>query len=973
MRSLLLYILAFISVTFASVGFISCSIGTKAISSNKDVNRSSFEDSIRLNQTDKVINIDSIPPLSDSVIENLAKNVSAAIGIDDTASPEKIDDFEPIVASDSNTVDSMEMRVKAKLDSIRSAKESQPVSRIVRQKVDLDAQVVFSAKDSVILVRQDSAFMYGESTLSYGDDLKLDASNIEMDLPSNTVFAVGATDSLGVVTGNPVFNEGGTDYEAKTMEYNFKTRKGYISNVITQQGEGYLTGGTTKKDVDNNYYTKDGRYTTCDNHECPHFYFNITKLKLRPGKDIVLGPAYMVLAGLPLPIAVPFGFFPFTDSYASGVIVPTFGDDYQRGFYLSNGGYYFAISENMDLALTGELYTKGSWGLSAQSNYVKRYKFNGSFNLSYLKSIYGEKGSPDYNAQTNFQVLWNHTQDSKANPNMSLSASVNFTTSGYSRNDLGSYYSNSFTENTKSSTVNMTYRFPQSKWSLSTTMNLSQRTQDSTLTVSFPNVTLTMSQIYPFKRKKAAGDEKWYEKIKMSYSGQFQNSLTSKQDLFFQKSLIRDWRNGFKHNIPISATFNLFKYINVTPQVNLTDRMYTSKVRKQWDEIRGIEQTDTNYGFYNVWDFNASVSFDTKVYGFFQPLPFWGDKVKMIRHVLTPTVSFTGAPDYSSPFFGYYGTYNRPGTEKPVTYSMFPNTLYGVPGQGRTGAISVSLANNLEMKVKTDNDSIGEKKISLIENLSLSQSYNMAADSLRFSDLNTSILLRLTKGFNLNLNATWDVYTYALNSSGNPVRINKLRIESGKGYGKLRTTGTSFSYTFNNDTFKNLFSKDKDKDNNKKQGKNKPDDSDDETASLTNDSPEVSEEKPKTPDEGYVKWEFPWSLSVNYSINYGYGEFDKAKLEYKSKITQNLSFSGTIRPTQNWNFSFSASYNFDTGKLAYMNCNISRDLHCFTMSASFVPVGPYKSYNFHIAVKSSLLSDFKYDKRSSIQNGITWY
>lgn len=979
MRSLLLYILVFLSVTFASVGFISCSIGKKAISSDKEINESTLEDSIKRlrsegNPSVFQTNIDSVPNISDSTYKNLENEILNTIGIEENLSIGQNDDFGPILSTDSSVVDSMELRVKAKLDSIRSIKESQPVSRIVRQKIDLDAQVVFSAKDSVILVRQDSAFMYGESKLSYGDGLKLDASNIEMDLPTNTVFAVGSTDSLGNVTGNPVFNEGGTDYEAKTMEYNFKTRKGYISNVITQQGEGYLTGGTTKKDFDNDYYMKDGRYTTCDNHECPHFYFNITKLKLRPGKNIVLGPSYMVLAGLPLPIAVPFGFFPFTDSYASGVIVPTFGDDYQRGFYLSNGGYYFALSDNMDLALTGELYTKGSWGLTAQSNYVKRYKFNGSFNLSYLKSIYGEKGSPDYNAQTNFQVLWNHTQDSKANPNMSLSASVNFTTSGYSRNDLGSYYSNSFTENTKSSTVNMTYRFPQSKWSLSTTMNLSQRTQDSTLTVSFPNVTLTMSQIYPFKRKKAAGDEKWYEKIKMSYSGQFQNSLTSKQDLFFKKSLIRDWRNGFKHNIPISATFNLFKYINVTPQINLTDRMYTSKVRKQWDEVRGIEQADTNYGFYNVWDFNASVSFDTKVYGFFQPLPFLGDKVKMIRHVLTPTVSFTGAPDYGSSFFGYYGTYQRPGTEKPTTYSMFPNTLYGIPGQGRTGAISVSLANNLEMKVKTENDSIGEKKISLIENLSLSQSYNMAADSLRFSDLNTSILLRLTKGFNLNLNATWDVYTYALNSSGNPVKINKLRIESGKGYGKLRTTGTSFSYTFNNDTFKNLFSKDKDKeDNNKKSSRKSSDESDDKTEALNDISPEISEEKTKSSDEGYVKWEFPWSLSVNYSINYGYGEFDKAKLEYKSKITQNLSFSGTIRPTKNWNFSFSASYNFDTGKLAYMNCNLSRDLHCFTMSASFVPVGPYKSYNFHIAVKSSLLSDFKYDKRSSIQNGITWY
>lgn len=891
----------------------------------------------------------------------------------------------PVLAGDSLSADSILPDSLMTLPADSLSKDSAdtdwrpPVStsRIVNKKVDLDAQVSFMSSDSMVMIRQDSAFMYGDCKVTYGD-LKLDAGNIEMYLPENTVYAFGSADSTGELQSKPVFTEGGTDYEAQTMLYNFKTRKGYITNVITQQGEGYLTGGITKKDANDEYYQSSARYTTCDNHDDPHFYMQLTRAKVRPGKDIVVGPSYMVLAGLPLPIAVPFGFFPFTESYSSGVIVPTFGEDYQRGFYLRDGGYYLALSDNMDLALTGELYTKGSWGLRAQSNYVKRYKFSGNFNVSYLKTIYGEKGSPDYSAQTNFQVLWSHTQDSKANPNMSFSASVNFTTSGYTRNDLTSYYSNAFTENTKSSTINMTYRFPNSKWSLSTTMNLSQRTQDSTLAVSFPNVTLTMSQIYPFKRKKALGDEKWYEKIRMSYSGQLQNSLTAKQDVFFQKSLIKDWRNGMRHSIPISATFNLFKYVNVTPSISLTDRMYTTKVRRHWDEVRGIEQADTSYSFYNVWDFNASVSLDTKLYGFYQPLPFLGNKVKMIRHVLTPTISFTGAPDFSSPFFGYYGQYERPmadGSVQRQKYSMFPNSLFGVPGQGKTGAISVSLANNLEMKVRTDNDSIGEKKISLIENLTLSQSYNFAADSLRLSDLNTSILLRLTKGFNLNLNATWDVYTYALNSAGNPVRVNKLRIASGKGYGKLRSTGTSFSYTFNNDTFKKLFKRGESKPKAKGTIADDPEEPqlEDEDTPLRDRRSQPAEQATELGDDGYAKWECPWSLSLNYSISYGYGSFNKQKMEYDSRITQNLSFSGNIRPTKNWNLSFSASYNFDTGKLAYMNCNISRDLHCFTMSASFVPVGPYKSYNFHIAVKSALLSDLKYDKRSSVNNGVTWY
>lgn len=850
-------------------------------------------------------------------------------------------------------------------------------SRIRKEKVDLDNQVVFSSQDSLIMKGNNQVYMYGKGEVTYGN-LKLDAEQIEMDMSNSLVYAVGRKDSVGEWVGKPVFDEGGTTYETETMKYNFKTKKGYITDVITQQGEGYLTGGQTKKTEDDVYYIKNGRYTTCDNHECPHFYFQVTKGKMKPNKDIVVGPTYMVLAGLPLPLAVPFGYFPFSKKYSSGVIVPTFGDDYQRGFYLSDGGYYFAINDNIDLALTGEIYTKGSWGLKARSNYVKRYKYSGSFDLSYLKSIYGDKGSPDYSSSTNFQIIWSHSQDAKANPNMNLSASVNFTTSGYTRNDMNSYYSSAFTENTKSSTVNMTYRIPQSKWSFSATMNVSQRTQDSTLSVSFPNFTVTMSQTYPFKRKRAVGDEKWYEKIRMSYSGQFQNSLTAKQDEFFKKSLIKDWRNGMKHSIPVSATFNLFKYINLTPQISFNDRMYTNKVRRQWDPNAAAEVCDTTYSFYNVWDFSASMSLDTKIYGFYQPLPFLGDKVKMIRHVFTPTISFNASPDFSSSFFGYYGSYQYTdpnGKQQTRKYSLFPNALFGVPGQGKTGAVSVSLSNNVEMKVKDDTDSIGEKKISLIENFTVSQSYNFAADSLNWSNINTSLNLRLVKNFNLNLMAVWDVYTYQLNEYGNPVRVNIPRWKAGKGIGRLSSTGTSFSYTFNNDTFKR-----------KRGGGDSSSSTDDASDEIDNgeDMDEESESSSRSPfskkkksvpmdADGYMKWSVPWNLTVNYSVNYGYGEFDKKKLEYKGKITQNLSFSGNIRPTKNWNFGFSASYNFDTKEIAYMNCNISRDLHCFSMRASFVPVGPYKSYNFHISVKSSMLSDLKYDKRSSYSNGITWY
>lgn len=844
-------------------------------------------------------------------------------------------------------------------------------SRIKRQKVDLDNTVVFDSKDSMIVIGRNRTFMYGDGHVTYGD-LRLDAEIIDMDLQTADVNAIGRTDSLGDRIGDPSFAQGQDSYTAKSMSYNFRTERGFITDVVTQQGEGYLVGKRSKKMANGEFYIEGGQYTTCDQHDDPHFHFQITKGKVKPGSNIVTGPAYLVLAGLPLPLAVPFGYFPFTKKYSSGIIFPTFGDDYRRGLYIDNGGYYFAFNDYVDLALTGSIYTKGSWGIQARSAYSKRYKFAGNIAINYLTTVDGEKGSADYSKSTNFQVQWSHQQDPKFNPNMTLSASVNFATSGYSRNNVNSYYNSSFTENTKSSTVNLTYRFPGTKWSLSAGLNITQRSSDETLNVSFPNLTVNMSQVAPFKRKRAVGAEKWYERIKLSYSGQLQNSLTAKQDEFFKKSLIKDWRNGMRHSVPISATFQLFKYINISPSLSLTDRMYTTRVNRRWDTQAAAEVMDTTYSLYNVFDFQASVALSTKIYGFWRPI--FKSKLKMIRHVMTPSVSLSGAPDFSAPGWGYYGRYtyiDAQGRQRENVYSRYPDATFGIPGRGKSGILTFSLANNVEAKVAT-NDSIGEKKISIIENFSLNQSYNFAADSLNWSNLNTSILLRLAKNFNLNLSAVWDVYTYKLNEYGNPYRCNVTRLQAGKGIGRLSSTGTSFSYTFNNSTFKKWFGK-KDKNKNIDKEKDSSDNSDSTSGKRKKKSGANTSSSYDFDDDGYLKWSFPWSFSINYSVTYGYGEFDKKKLEYKGRFNQNLSFSGSIKPTPGWDFNFSASYDFKQKKISYMNCNISRDLHCFTMTASFVPFGPYRSYNFHIAIKSSMLSDLKYDKRSSYSNGIEWY
>lgn len=856
-----------------------------------------------------------------------------------------------------------------------------PFTRINRESSDIESAVTFSAQDSMVLYNQNEAYMFGNSTVEYGE-FKLNAGEIRMVMDSSTVHARAKFDSIsGTEDTYPVFRDRSGEYESRTMSYNFKTQRGFITDVTTQQGEGYLTADKTKKNADGSYYVEGGKYTTCDNHDHPHFYFQLTRARVIPKKNIVTGPAYMVLADVPLPLAVPFGYFPFSKDYSSGIIFPSFGDDYNKGFYLRDGGYYFAISDNIDLALRGEIYTKGSWGVSAKSTYVKRYKFRGTFDASYISTVTGDKGSPDYMKSNNFRIAWTHQQDAKANPFFNFSASVNFATSGYTRNDLNSYYSNAFTENTKSSTINLTYRPPGSKWSFSANTSITQRTQDSTLAISFPNLTVTLAQMAPFKRKKAVGGEKWYEKIRISYSAQVQNSLTAHQDEFFKKSLVKDWRNGISHQLPIQATFNVFKYFNVTPSVRINDRMYFQKVRRAWDPNASAEVCDTSFGFYNVFDFSAQVAVTTKVYGFYKPWKIFGDKVQMIRHVMTPTVSFSASPDFSSPFWGIYDSYYYPDAVGNMTrrqYSMFQNSAFGVPSPGKTGMITYALANNLEMKVKSNSDSTGMKKISLIENFNISQSYNFAADSLRFSNISTSLMLRVVKGVNLNLQATWDPYMYALSPSGTPVRVNKLRIAHGKGFGRLSSTGTSFSYTFNNDTFKRK----KDTDS----GQSTATENDDDTTLPGDDQEEDfsaaaqarrnkrnADKGPSTDADGYAPWPCPWNLTLNYSVNYGYGDFNVDKLEYNGKWTQNLSVSGSLRPTPNWNFSMSASYNFDLHKIAYMNCSVSRDLHCFTMTASFIPVGPYKSFNFHISVKSSMLKDLKWDKRSSVRNGINWY
>lgn len=861
---------------------------------------------------------------------------------------------------------------------------------VPKKKAGLDAPVTYQAKDSIIMTGTNWAYLFGESDVKY-QQIELQAEKIEMNMDSSLVYATFGVDSVGAGFGYPLFFDGDQQYESKTMRYNFDTEKGYITDVITQQGEGYVTAGRTKKMEGDVLNMVDGRYTTCDEYDHPHFYIQMTKAKVRPKKNIVTGPVYLVFEDVPLyPIGLPFCFFPFSSSYSSGIIMPTFGDESSRGFYLRDGGYYFALSDYIDLALTGEIYTKGSWGVSARSSYRKRYKYSGSFNASYLVTRLGDKGLPDYSLSKDFKINWTHSQDAKANPYRTFSASVNFSTSSYDRNNLNSFYPGSSgyadaTQSTKGSSVSITQRFPDNPFSISATMNINQRSSNSSISVTLPDVTITMSRIYPLKRKHAVGKERWYEKISMSYSGYLRNSINTKENLLFKSSLIKDWKNAMQHQIPVSATFTLFNYLNISPSFNYTERWYTNKVEKAYDMQRGqVIDRDTIYGFYRVYNYSTSVSASTTLYGFFKPLPFFGDKIQMIRHRFEPSVTLSYTPDFGKGRYGFWKELryqNSYGQEQSVTYSPFGYGIFGTaPSPGMAGSVSFQLDNNVEMKIKSDRDSTSERKISLIDKLSLGMSYNMAADSFKWSDLSVGLRLKLSKSYTLNLNATFDTYTYSYNEKTGAVRrVDIPRWKAGKGIGRLRQTGTSFSYTFNNATFTKWFGrKDNDSADDASSTETETTDSDAETTGKNEQQRGgrlrgAKKETGEYDSYGYMVNKVPWSLSFSYSMQLRYGDFNPKKMEYNYALTHALSFNGNIQPTKNWRFNFNATYDFDTHKISYMTCNISRDLHCWQMTASFVPLGPYKSFSFNIAVSSSLLKDLKWRKSSNYRDGQTWY
>lgn len=854
-----------------------------------------------------------------------------------------------------------------------------------KRKPGIDAPVDYECTDSLVYDAETRlVHLYGKAQVKYMD-MTLNAAKITMNMDSSMVRAAGERDTAGILQDKPVYSQGSDNYHSELMAFNFKTKKGYITNVETTQGDGFMQSQHSKRAADGTLYLEHAKYTTCDAKH-PHFYLALSRAKVRPGKESVFGPAYLVVADVPLPLAVPYGFFPFNKKYSSGFIMPSYGDETSRGFYLRDGGYYFAINDYMDIKALGEIYTKGSWGLSAETNYRKRYRYNGNFYISFLRTVDGEKNMPDYAVTKSLKVQWTHSKDAKASPNTTFSARVNFASESYERSNLESMYNPlAYTQSTRASSVSFSHTFPSIGLNIAGSTNLTQSLRVSSVSMTLPDLSISLNRFYPFRRKHQAGKERWYEKISMSYTGSLSNSINTKEDKLFKSNLVKDWRNGMQHRIPIDATFQVFKYINISPQFSLRDIMYTNRVMRSWDETTQKEVADTTYGFYNLYDWSLGVSANTTLYGFYKPWrKLFGDKIIAVRHVFKPSVSFSYAPDFTSSHYGYQRTYVKTdanGEVSTVTYSPYSGGIYSYPSGTKQGMITMSVSNNVEMKVKSDRDTTGERKISIIDELYGALSYNMAAETRPWSNLNTRIRLKLTKNYTFSMAAVFATYAYAFDKNGRVVTSDRTEWSYGR-FGRFQGMSQNLSYTFNNETLSKLFSRRSDRSTASNDETDTDTDTDAEDANIDPDlrnakkGGKQKKQKAKVDEDGYLRFSLPWSFTVSYGISMAEDrskQINVRRMRYPYSFTQTMNFSGYLRIAEGWNISFTSGYDFNYHELSMTTASVSRDLHCFEMSCSVV-LRPYSSFNFTFRARANELADaLKWDKRSSYSSNIEWY
>ncbi len=828
----------------------------------------------------------------------------------------------------------------AKIDSTKTASSEM-----------LSATVAYKAKDSIRFeVESRKVFMYQNADITY-EDIGLKSARVDIDFASNSVFAEGKTDSTGKLIETPVFTEGDQVFESETMRYNFKTKKGLIRKVITEDGAGYLHGDRIKKMPDDNINIQSGAYTTC-NLKHPHFEFRFKKAKVIPGKKIVTGPAYLTIADVPTPLYIPFGIFPNKTGQRSGIIIPSYGESSNRGFFFENGGYYWAINDNMDLQLTGDIYTRGSWSLEPEFRYKKRYKYNGTMRLAYAFNRIGEEGATNFQEDKGFSIFWSHRQDPKARPNSSFSASVNISSNSF--NKYNPVSTNNYLSNTFQSSIAYQTNFNQ-KYFLTVNSSYTQNTLDRSVRLTMPQLNFNTNTFYPFKKKKREGQEKWYERITVKYSMNAENTISTYDTLLFDSDFASRMKNGMKHDIPISSSIKVLKYFNLSNSIRYTERWYSSTTRKNWvndtlftatDTTVGYVQEDTVYGFSANRDFSYTASLNTRLYGMFS---FMKGPVKALRMVHNPSISFTYHPDFADPFWGYYYKYQADAEGEEDTYSIYENGIYGGPPEGVMGRVSFSLSNNLEMKVRSKKDTItGTKKVKLIDNFTMSMSYDMAKDSLNWSALSLSGRTTLFKNLQITYRSSWDPY---IRDSADTKNLNKFEWDVNGRLFRLENTSWNVGLNFR------LSSKDFEKKGEKTDDVDKP------KERPRNSSQQEIDEVELFP-ERYVDWSIPWNLNVRYSLGYTANHrYPDYVHETDKNLIQSLSFSGDLSITKKWKVMFRSGYDFENGEITYTSIDIVRDLHCWEMSFNWVPMGFRKQWSFQINVKSSILQDLKLTKK----------
>lgn len=807
-------------------------------------------------------------------------------------------------------------------------------------------------------LRNKRVFMSDKAEVNY-DDIQITADSIVFDMAASTVFATGRIDSLGELGGKPVFRQGSQEIESDSLFYNFLTRKAIAYRIVTKQEEGLLRSQVTKILDDGTSNIAQSTYSTCD-AEHPHFYIRLPKAKIYPGEKIISGPGYLVLEGIPLPVALPFGFFPIqTKRAASGILIPRIGQEQERGYNLTDGGYYFAINDYFDLALRGSIYTNGTWMLSASSNYSKKYKYNGQFSFSYANNIYGHKGLSDYSKTSNYKLGWTYSQDAKARPGSRFSANVSMSSSGFDKNN--SYDVMEHVTTQRQSSVSYSKTWTGTPFNLSASMNHSQNVRNKTVALNLPKVSFNMARIYPLKRKGAAGSGKWYQELQFQYSASLDNQINTYDSLLFTNKVWSNMRNGFRHEAPISIQFRPFRNFSVSPQVTYSGVLYTQKFEKRWDpdyfnpsrnEVIPRVVTDTIRGTFYGHSFNPSISagFNPQIFGTFNFKP--ESRVQAIRHVIKPSVSFSYIPAFKGLSSDLYRNVQSDTLGNFTEYSIFQGGIFGTPSLSRRSSnISFNITNILEAKVFEKNDTSGKpKKVKLIDNLGIATSYNVFADSMRWSPVSMGMRTTLMNNIGVSANSSFSLYglskrgtpinTFAFEQDGKLMRLTNFSVSLDFDLGRLltgekdrspqqaarsATSGPSSQGMMNEDDARNM---------------SRPGDA---TSMLFD-------------EYGYYIFDVPWSMRVSYNINY-------SKPGFKSNLTQTLSASGNVNLTGKTALTYTTGYDFSHKEITMTQIGITRDLHCWVMSFNWVPNGSMKMWNFTIRVKASVLGDLKYERR----------